>query len=59
MDNTWIGFVVVVLAILGSHLSLRHELGDLRDRVGDLRERMANLEGKVDVLIAAFVKPNS
>jgi hypothetical protein len=38
MANIWIGFIVVVLTIVGSHVSLQRDMADLR-------ERMAKLEG--------------
>ncbi len=49
MDNTWIGFLAVVATVIGSHTWLHRD-------IVSLRERMANIEGKMDILIAAFVK---
>lgn len=45
-----IGVLTVGATVVGSHWSLH------RDMVS-LRERMARLEGRVDILITAFVKP--
>ena len=49
-----IGIGVVVV---GSHLSLHRDIGGLHRDIGGLRERMAKIEGKVDILIAMFVRP--
>ena len=40
----------VGIGILASHLSLHRD-------IAAMRERMARLEGRVDTLIASFVKP--
>ena len=42
MGNEWIGFIVVVLAILGSHAILHRDFSRLEV---ELKERMAKLEG--------------
>lgn len=44
--------IAVGAGVLGSHLSLHRD-------IAGIRERMARLEGKVEVLIAAFVKPEN
>lgn len=42
MDNTWIGFIIVVLTIVGSHTKLQRDFARLEV---ELKERMAKLEG--------------
>ena len=49
MDQEWIGVIAIVIAIVGANYKTQKD-------IGGLRERMATLEGKVDTLIAAFVK---
>ena len=57
MDNTWIGFTVVVLTVVASHARLHRDIADLRERMTRLEiqmtERIGRLEGIVEGFIAA------
>lgn len=46
MDNTWIGFLIVVLTVIASHARLHRD-------IADLRERMAKLAGVVEGFVAS------
>ena len=54
MAENWMGVVVVVLSILGSHALFNRELRDMRKDMSALVERMAKLEGALDGFIAGF-----
>ena len=47
MENQWIGFLTVVVAIIASHAMLHRDLAAVR-------ERLAKLEGTVEGFIAGF-----
>ena len=49
MDDTWVGFIVVVLTIIGSHAMLHRD-------IAMLRERISKLEGVVEGFIAGQQK---
>lgn len=59
--DAWAPVLVVVLAVVASHALVNREVRALQREVqrdvSALAERLAKLEGKVDTLIAAFVKP--
>lgn len=48
MDNTWVGFLIVVLTILASHSKLHRYFARL---VVELKECMAKLEGAFEVFM--------
>jgi hypothetical protein len=49
--------IAVGIAIAGLFIRMDTRLARLDDHVRGQGERLARLEGKVDTLIAAFVKP--
>ena len=49
--------IAVGIAIAGLFIRMDARIGRLDDHVRGQGERLARLEGKVDTLIAAFVKP--
>ncbi len=51
--------IAVGVAIAGLFIRMDTRIARLDDHVRGQGERLARLEGKVDTLIAAFVKPGS
>lgn len=52
MDNTWIGFLVVVLTVLGSNVWLHRDIASLREPIATLEARMSRLEGIMEGFMA-------
>ena len=52
MDNTWIGFLVVALTVLGSNVWLHRDIASLRERIATLEARMSRLEGIMEGFMA-------
>lgn len=54
MDNTWIGFIVVVFTIIGTtgtaYRWLHQDIAELRGRMSSMEGRMSGLEGRMSHL---------